>query len=75
MVRVAVVTEMVPVVLPVILVLVVMMMVVVVLVMVIVVVVRGGPEGTICHFLDHPGSDPVPFLGEVPTNKQIHLPL
>lgn len=40
-----------------------------------VVMVRDGPEWTICHFLDHPESDTIPFLGEPPTNNQIHLPL
>lgn len=37
--------------------------------------VRDGPEWTIYHFLDHPESDTIPFLGESPTNNQFHLPL
>lgn len=48
---------------------------VVLAVMVVVMVVRDGPEGTIYHFLDYPGSDLIPFWGESPINNQIRCPL
>lgn len=46
-----------------------------VLEMVMMVVVRNRAVGTIFHSLGHPGSDPIPLMGESRTNSQNHLPL